>query len=126
MAEHPHTNGYDANALNGFLAQIAEVDDELMSLKGEYMAACKAPRQKIKSILAEVREGGVNLTAFREILTRHRDARRAERRIADLEADDLDAYSMMEQALGEFGNTPLGQAALDRAKQGNETLDTLR
>jgi hypothetical protein len=119
------TNGYDSEKLNGFLQQIAEVDDELASLKGEYMAACKGPRQKIKTILAEVREGGVNLTAFREILTRHRDARRAERRIADLEADDLDAYSLMEQALGEFGDTPLGKAALDRAKPQDTTLDDL-
>ena len=125
MADHPQTNGYDGDALNGFLAEIALVDDELATLKGEYMAACKGPRSKIKDILATAKEADINMRAFREVLAKHRDARAQERRIADLEADDASAYELMLQALGEFGDTPLGKAALDRAK-GNETLDTLR
>lgn len=68
------------------------------------------------------------MRAFREVLAKHRDARKQERRIADLEADDASAYEMMLDALGEFGDTPLGRAALDRAKprdDGDETLNTL-
>lgn len=125
MADHPQTNGYDADALNGFLAEIALVDDELATMKGEYMAACKGPRSKIKDILATAKESGINLKAFRQVLAKHRDARAQERRIADLEDDDASAYELMLQALGEFGDTPLGKAALDRAK-GDTTLDTLR
>jgi hypothetical protein len=125
MAEHPNTNGYDSVALSGFLGEIAEVDAELASLKGEYMAACKGPRQRIKEILATAKEADINIVAFRELLARHRDARKAERRIADLEDDDRSAFELMLEALGEFGSTPLGKAALDRAK-GDSTLDELR
>jgi hypothetical protein len=119
------TNGYDADKLNGYLDQIADVDDELQSMKGEYMQRCKGPRAKIKEILATAKEAGINMVAFREVLAKHRDERKQERRIADLEADDASAYELMLTALGEFGDTPLGQAALDRAKQGDETLGGL-
>ena len=64
------SNGYDAEKLNGYLAEIALVDDELLTLKGEYMQACKGPRSKIKDILAAAKEDGeLNMVAFREILT---------------------------------------------------------
>ena len=119
------SNGYDAEKLNGYLAEIAEVDDELLTLKGEYMQACKGPRNKIKDILHTAKEDGINLVALREVLTRHRDDRRAERRIADLEADDADAFEQMLSALGELGDLPLGKAALDRARPKDETLETL-
>ena len=124
MAEHPQTNGYKGEALNGYLQQVAEVDDELASMKGDYMQACKGPRQRIKEILATAKESGINMVAFRQVLEKHRDARKQEHRIADLEADDASAYELMLQALGEFGNTELGKAALDRAK-GDSTLGTL-
>jgi hypothetical protein len=43
-----------------------------------------------------------------------------ERKIEDirenLEGDDLDSYDMVLQALGDFGELPLGQAALAAAK----------
>jgi hypothetical protein len=124
MAEHQQTNGYDSDALNGYLQQIAEVDDELATMKGDYMQACKGPRARIKEILATAKESDINIVAFREVLARHRDARKAERRIADLEDDDRSAFELMLEALGPFADTDLGKAALDRAK-GDTTLDTL-
>jgi hypothetical protein len=119
-----HTNGY-AETLNGFLDQVAKQDVELASLRGEYMAACKGPRQRIKEILATAKESDINMVAFRQLLTKRRDELAQERRIADLEDDDRSAYDQMLDALGEFGDTPLGKAALDRAKGGGDTLESL-
>jgi hypothetical protein len=123
MAEH--TNGYDKDQLQSYLDEVAEQDDALLSLKSDYMNACKGPRSKIKDILARAKEADINMVAFREVLAKHRDVREQERRIADLEDDDRSAFELMLDALGEFGNTPLGQAALDRAKQSDETLGGL-
>ena len=119
------TNGYDKDQLNGYLAEVAEQDDELLSLRGEYMAACKGPRGKIKQILVRAKEDGINMPALRALLDKRRDERKQDRRVADLEMDDRSAYDMMLDALGEYGSTPLGQAALDRARQGDETLGGL-
>jgi hypothetical protein len=128
MTDHGH-NGVDGAALERFLTAIDKLDDELMSLKGEYMANCRGPRQRIKDILAQARESDINMVAFRELLHAHRDDRKRQARIEALEADDRDAYEILEEALGEFGDTELGQAALSRAKprqDGDQTLDTLR
>jgi uncharacterized protein (UPF0335 family) len=119
-----HSNGYDSKQLEGYLSEIARVDDQLASLKGDYMQRCRAPREQIKEILDSAKEAGINMVAFRQVLAKHRDTRKQDRRIADLEADDASAYELMLQALGEFGDTPLGKAALDRAK--DDTLDSLR
>ena len=123
------SNGYDGDQLGRFLDQIDRIDDELMTLKGEYMAACKGPRSRIKDVLAQVREADVNMTAFREALTDHRNERKRQARLDALEADDRDAYELIAEALGDYGETPLGEAALRRAKprkDGDQTLDTLR
>lgn len=131
MSETSHAarggNGY-GEQIQSFLDQIGKLDDELLSLRGEYMAACKGPRGRIKDVLAQVREADINGPAFRELLTQHRDERRRQARVEALEADDRDAYDTLLDALGEFGDTPLGKAALDRAKprqEGSDALDQL-
>jgi hypothetical protein len=128
MSGDERGNGYDGKQIERFLAQIDELDDELLSLRGQYMAACRGPRGRIKDVLAQVRESDINMVAFREMLHAHRDDRKRQARLADLEADDRDAYDLLIDALGTFGETPLGQAALARAKpgeDGGEALDDL-
>jgi len=126
MTEAIGHNGH-REQLERFLANIFEQDDALLSLKGEYMAACKGPRGRIKDILAQVREADINMNAFRELLQTQREDRKRQARIEAMEADDRDAYEILEEALGEFGDTELGQAALNRHKmrQDDETLNTL-
>ena len=122
------SNGYDAAEIHGFLDQISKLDDELLTLKGEYMNACRGPRGRIKDVLAQARAAEINMTAFRELLHDHRDERKRQARIDALEADDRDVYETLLDALGEFGETELGQAALQRAKprqDGDQTLESL-
>jgi hypothetical protein len=122
-------NGYDGQEIERFLNQIDQLDSELLSLKSQYMTSCKGPRGRIKDIMAQVRESDINMVAFREVLHAHRDDRKRQARLADLEADDRDAYDLLCDALGEFGDTPLGQATLQRAKpreDGEDALDSLR
>jgi uncharacterized protein (UPF0335 family) len=118
------SNGFDRDQLAGYLSEIDRADDELDSLRGEYMAECKGPRSQIKEIMAAVKEAGVNRRAFRVVLAEHRAERKQAKRVAALETDDAMDYEAMKDALGAFGETELGAAALRRAK-GEETLDTL-
>jgi hypothetical protein len=109
-----------------FLKAIDKADDDLMSLRSSYMSSCKGPRGAIKATMSQAREAGINMTAFRELLTQHREERRQDRRLGELEADDIAAFEEMVEALGEFGDTPLGDAALRKAKpRGEESLDGL-
>ena len=117
------SNGYNGAELRNFLGQISGFDDELASLKGDYMVRCRGPRSRIKDVMAQARESGVNMTAFRELLADQRYARARMARIDALEDDDAFAFDRLLEALGEFGDTPLGAAALARARRQGEMLD---
>jgi hypothetical protein len=122
------TNGgngpVSGDELRGYLETVAAADDELLTLKSAHMQSCKAPRKKIRETIGEAKRNGINVTALRELIARDRSKRRHDRRIAQLEADDAEDYASMEAALGGLADTPLGQAALARAK-GEEALDNL-
>jgi hypothetical protein len=121
------TNGYDGDQLASYLETIDAADDDLLELHASYMASCKAPKSRIKDAMATAKEAGVNMTAFRVVLADHRAKRKQAKRIANLEADDVHDFEAMLDALGDFGTTPLGKVALDRARpSGDETLRSLR
>jgi hypothetical protein len=106
----------DNTSISNFLHAIDAADDELLSLRGSYMSQCKGPRATIAEIKGSARESGVNMKAFAVILKGHRADRQQAKRIAELEAEDADAYAEMEEALGAFADTPLGSAALEGAR----------
>lgn len=122
----PGHNGYDAEELERFLHEIDREHDALDTLKSEYMTACKGPRGRIKQTMKAAKEAGITMVAFREIVARHLSDRRFNKRLDDLEDDERSAVEQMMEALGEdFVSTPLGSAAMDRAKQADATLDRL-
>lgn len=121
--------GLSGEQINKYLGEIDKADDKLIELKVDHMQACKGPRGRIRNMMKEARESGVNMEALRLIIAAHRRDREIQRRIDELEDDDRDEFETMEQALGAFGETELGQAALGKAKKpkkGGEALDTLR
>jgi uncharacterized protein (UPF0335 family) len=124
MTQREGSNGFDGEALKGYLDEIAVADNELLSLKSDYMLKCKGPRAQIREIMAAAKEAGVNMKALREVVADDRVRRRREQRIEALEADDAADYEAMCEALGDYGTTPLGQAALKRAER-EESLDSL-
>jgi hypothetical protein len=128
MAEQQSgSNGFDQLVRN-LISEIDEQDAELASLQGSYMESCKGPRAQIKEIKGRAKEEGVNMPAFNELLAQHREDRAAQKRMAAMEPDDREAFDLLEQTLGELRDTPLGEAALRKAKpkpSGDEVLDTL-
>jgi hypothetical protein len=119
------TNGYSSDLVKGLFAEIDAQDDELASLRGSYMEECQGPRSAIKEIKARAREEGINPVAFAELLAQHRSARAEQKRLAKMEPEDVDAFNLLEQALGDFVDTPLGAAAMDKARpSGDEVLDS--
>lgn len=127
MARRDGSNGFDGEQLDRYLAEIDKADDELIGLKVDHMRACKGPRGRIRGVMKEARESGANIEALRTVIAKHRAERKIEQRISELEADDLADFEEMQRALGEFGDTPLGEAALKRAqpKSDDGALDRL-
>lgn len=120
------SNGYDGDALKGYLDAIEAEHDELDRLKSDHMLKCKGPRGRIKETMAAVRKAEIKMPAFKVVLARRLAERKLARQVAELEDDDAHAHDLMLAALGEFATTPLGQAAIARARpKGDEALDSL-
>jgi len=110
-------NGGPLSGLKGYLQEIDQQDDELDRLRAEYMNACKGPQTGIKEIKTSAKEAGVNMKSFAQILRKHRFDRRHDKRLTALDLADLSDYKSMEEALGDYIDTPLGQAAAQRAAE---------
>ena len=80
------------------------------------MAQCKGPRGQIKEILASAKEAGINMKSFRAIVRKHVADRKHDKFLQAFDLSDLADYKSMDEALGDFIETPLGHAA-KRAEQ---------
>jgi len=108
------SNGGPLAGLEGYLKELDRCFDELDVMRANYMNECKGPRAAIVEIKASAKEAGLNMKSFAEILRLHVALRRHDRRLAALDLADLSDYKSMEEALGPFIDTPLGQAAKQR------------
>ena len=120
MPQNDGGNGSALDLLTGFLQQIDQQDDELGSLKGQYMRACQGPREAIKDVLSSVREAHLNMRAFRTLLRKHRSEREHEKQVAALDLADQADFRTMEERLGQLVDTPLGRAAMQREVDSGE------
>jgi uncharacterized protein (UPF0335 family) len=125
MPDRDGSNSFDGKQLDTYLKAIDKAYDRLIKLKIEHMEACKGPRGHIRGIMKEARESGVNMAALRTVIAKRRAERKLEQRIAELEADDAADYEAMLEALGEFGDTDLGKAALRKAAAAAAFVDIL-
>jgi uncharacterized protein (UPF0335 family) len=66
-----------------FVAEIEHIYDDLESLKGEYMARCKARRAEIKDIYSEAKDKGVPKRPLKGIVK----ARALQRKIDNIDSD---------------------------------------
>lgn len=110
-----------ANSVEGksapFLQRIENVLAEIESAKGKYMAEAKTRREDIKEIYGEAKDAGVPKKALQG-LVRYRELEKKQNAIADgLDIDEQSTFEVLVEALGDFGQTELGQATLDLAKK---------
>jgi len=119
----PNTNGGPLASVRGFLQEIDRVDDELATLRGEYMQACQGPRQELKDIMTAAADAEIDMSSFRVLLKEHRDARAHAKRLAELDLAQRASYAEMITALGELATSPLGQAAISKANKNEARAD---
>src|SRR5262249_38279555 len=119
------TNGYDPEVLRSVVEDIEGCMSDLASEKGAYMNRCRGIREGISAAYDRAKENGIKRKELKTLVKNREAQRKIEEREAALEDDERDAYTKMKESLGAFGDTPLGTAALDRARPKGETLDSL-
>lgn len=96
-AQPGRSNGYDPDQLKAFVERIERLEEEKRTIADD-----------IKEVYAEAKSNGFDTKVLRQVVRERRmdDADRREREAL------LDTYRA---ALGMLADTPLGQAAMDKA-----------
>lgn len=118
-------NGFDRVLSERLLRDIDEADTQLASLKGEYMAECKGPRESIAAVFQTAKDKGLPVRAFRALVKNRRLDRQMSSNVDRLESDDQANYDALVIGLGDFVDLPLGQAAVRRVRPAEASLDSL-
>lgn len=114
--------------MNEVLHEIEGCLADLLSERGAYMNRCRAIRERITAAYDQAKDAGLPRKALKTLVKNREAVRKIEERIAALEEDEAANYAALQAALGDFADTPLGEAAMSRAKPKSEgdTLDSLR
>ena len=117
--ETQRTNGLNEGQVRGFFKEAEAEMDEIDSIMADAVAKCQPHKDQIKEIIKEAAESsGIPKKVFRTKLRERSLLRRADACRGSLSAAQQDEFDLVSEALGQFGDTPLGKAALDAAGEG--------
>jgi uncharacterized protein (UPF0335 family) len=108
-------NGLDSDLTKSFLDRVLNLYGDLNTERGTYMRQCKDIREDMAAIFDEAKDKGIPMRALKGAVKKRLLEMKIEKIRDDLDGEELDNYDMVLQALGDYGDTPLGRAALDKA-----------
>jgi hypothetical protein len=115
------TNAPSEDDVQSAVSNIEQGHGELLRERGIYMQKCRKIREAIANDYEQAADHGISKKLLKKVIKE----RELERRIAgltdDLEPDEISEHQMLLEKLGEFANTPLGSAALQRAEARSKT-----
>ena len=99
-----------------FFGRIDVLLDELASERAEYQERAKEIRAAIQRVMLDAEDAGIPKREMKAVLK----ARALEDKLAgvrkQLEPGEVETYDAIRAALGDYADTPLGRAALDKAE----------
>lgn len=111
------TNGYDTGLAEEFLERVENIEKDMESERGAYMAKCKSFREDIKTVLSEAEGEGFSPKVLKIILQERKLIKKIKDAPNGLDIDATSQYDALTTALGAFQDTELGTAALDAARK---------
>lgn len=112
-------NGYDPEKTASFVERIENLDGERETAHMEYMSVCKRIAKDKAEVLNEAKDMGFEKKSLKAKIKERALRRKMESVREDLEGETQDNFDLLSKALGEFGDSPLGQAALAKAGNGS-------
>jgi Arc/MetJ-type ribon-helix-helix transcriptional regulator len=110
-ASHGNVSAEDVQSAVGGIEQAHR---DLLAERGAYMQRCRVIRDAITAIYEEAKDKGIGKKALRAKVKNRSHLRKAEEARLALEADEQNEFDNLTEMLGDFANTPLGKAALQR------------
>jgi len=109
-------NYLDDDKITQFVADIEAQYEKLASHKAAAAADCKPFQRRIKDIYKTAESMGVNTDALKAIIKTREYERKSQDLIDELNIGERDEYARIKDALGDYGSTPLGSAAIKQAE----------
>lgn len=119
-AEQARSNGFDSDVVHAFVGEIERHLGELESERGVYMQRCQAIRKAISDVYGDAKTKGIPTRPLKDVVKTRELQKRVQKLRDEMERDQAETYDMLLDVLGDFGGTPLGQAALAK-KAGEQT-----
>lgn len=116
------TNGFDSQKTKSYVDRIENIEAEIASERGKFMARCKELRKDISDVLDEAKSDGIPKKALRAVIKTRAIQAKIENIREDLEGEDQDNYDLIRHAIGDLADLPLGKAALERAAAAVDSL----
>ncbi len=110
-SENSPADGHVQEAVSNIEESYRKLDTE----RAVYMNKCKAVRAEMKDHYSDAGNLGISKKLLAKIIKERQLERKIDALTADLEPDERSELEMLIEKLGEFGSTPLGQAALAKA-----------
>jgi uncharacterized protein (UPF0335 family) len=110
------TNGFDRSQLESFINRVEGLEEEIASTMGTAMRECKVLRGDIKDVYAEAKDKGIPMKALKAEVKLKRLDREKAKVIAGLDQEDEQSLDAIQDALGDFASSPLGEAVLKAAR----------
>jgi hypothetical protein len=111
------TNGFDPALVKQFVGDIIRHKDDLLSLKGEYMQRAKGVHELIKETKDRAKEAGIPRKELNTLLKKIDLEAKLNGLTEDLDDDEQVNFDALQIAFGDFADTPLAAAAMDRAEK---------
>jgi hypothetical protein len=115
MANPATANEPSVEDVQGAVDGIEKLYGDLLSEKMAYMSRCKIIRKMVADKYDHASDQGISKKLLKTKIKERGFIKKIEGLTADLEADEKSEYQMLSEKLGEFGDTPLGAAALKKA-----------
>lgn len=110
---------FDGEVLAGYLEDVRAAEERMAKRMADASKKNQADRKMIAARTKELTESGYES----KVLATVRRKAKLEHKVATIDAtlddDQKETFAQMVEALGEFGDTPLGKAAISKRKGGD-------
>lgn len=119
----PITDNDLAARAEKFIRQIEDIDTDLASEKGEYMARCRPLRDARKDVFGAAKDAGIQVKPLKAVIKRRKHEREIEALPSEFDIDESAQYQALAEA---FAGTPFGSFAAERAQETADNGDGRR
>ncbi len=107
-------NRADQGDMRDFVDRIERCNKDKASAHGVYMKRCGEIQNDINAILDEAKDAGLTKKSVKAVIKVREHEAKAKALREDLEDDDAALFDDIREALGDFADSPLGAAAVER------------